>query len=176
MSIQTTIPSLDTDFKSLSENPLTHEQMHRLKEAQMIPHQKSRKKRNAIALGSVATALVFLASLSPDQKEQIQFIDYLLVASITWSIGFLVWGWMDDRIFARYQFAIKVDGVRYQRRAYESLREKKSFWDPDSIEDIIVPRDAEDVHRYIDNVLHNVGRGFVRFDRELIRYTLNKNS
>lgn len=165
-------PSLDEDFESLSRNPLTNEQMHQFKEALLVPHHRSRKNRNIVSLLSVALSVAFLATLSPAHKEYIEFIDFLLVGAIAWGAGYLVWGWIDDLIFKRHQIILRIDGAIFQRRAYESLREKTSFWDSDNISDIPIPDDAEDVRRYIDNVLHGIGRGFVRFDREIINNAL----
>lgn len=168
-------PSLDTDFESLSKNPLTQEQMHQYKEALLVPHGASQTSKTIITVIATAAALAFVTTLSPIQKEHIEFIDYLLVGVIAWGIGFLIFGWIDDFVFHRHQISLKIDGVPYQRRAYESMRERTSFWDPDKIDDLIVPQKAEEVHRYIDNVLHNVGRGFVRFDREMIRQAIRKH-
>lgn len=169
-------PFLDTDFQSLSKQPMTHEQMHQFKEALLVPHTKSKKAKFFLDAAATAISLVFLATLSPSQKEHIQFIDYLLVGLIAWSISFLIWGWIDDYIFKQHQMTLKIDGAYFQRKAYESLRDKKTFWDSDNIEDIIIPEQAKQTKTYVENVLHSVGRGFVRFDREIISYTLSKST
>lgn len=163
------------NFESLAENPPSHEKLHVWKQSLLMPYQASKRNAKIITAIVATTTLAIIALLSLQLDIQIAFIDYVLLGVINGSLGFLVWGWMDDSAFANYCHQTDTSDTYYHRRAYESLREKMSFWEPCGIEDISIPDSAHHIHRYIENVLHGIGRNFVRFDREIIIQALQVN-
>lgn len=161
-------PLVNFDFENLAESPPTQKVMQAWKASLLKPHNASRRNAKLITTTTAAVTLGIMTYLSLSLNAQIALIDYLLIACITFSLGFLIWGWLDDRALRNHPEYVRINGVSYHRRAYESLRDATSFWDPCGIEDISIPENAIQVHRYIDNVVHGLGRRLVRFDRELI--------
>lgn len=160
--------SVVTTFCDLSAEPLTADQLKTLRQHFAdVCSQSRRYKRRVTLMMAVIGALVLFA-MSKDAYQSMMWIDWILLAYALFGVGFLAWGFLDDRLFAQRPVSIRVDGVEYARLVHESMRKRTSLLDPDRIDDIYIPKDAVDVHRFTHAILHKEQRSFTGLDRMII--------
>ena len=155
-------------FEALATDPITNQQIGDLKNHYTAILAESRRYRKRVILSLFVSAFVFLSLLDAKTYNALEWIDWLLMITIFGSLGYLVWGWFDDKCFNENRVSFVVGGVDYGRQIHESMRNRESLLDPSRIEDIAIPREAVLAHRYIHAVIEKERRGYIGLDRQII--------